>query len=294
MKLRSMLFVPADSERKLAKSIDSPADALIVDLEDSVAAERRPVGRKMAAEFLASTRGKRSWQGFVRINPLSTPDALLDLAAVINAGVDGIVLPKTDGAEDVVRLANYLDALEVRSGIELGKIKIVVVATETAKGVLNLASYGSKPPRLVGITWGAEDLAAAIGAVNNRDEAGQFLFPYQMARSGAIFAASAAEVQAVDTLYPDFRDLAGLEDDCRRSRRDGFLGRIAIHPDQVETINRCFTPSQADVDFARSLVAAFAAAPGIGVVGIEGKMYDRPHLVQAMKTLAQAGLSSES
>lgn len=293
MKLRSMLFVPADSERKLAKSVESPADALIVDLEDSVAAERRPVGRKMAAEFLASTQGKRTWQGFVRINPLSTPDALLDLAEVINTGVDGIVLPKTDGAEDVVRLSNYLDALEVRSGIELGKIKIVVVATETAKGVLNLASYGSKPPRLVGITWGAEDLAAAIGAVNNRDEAGQFLFPYQMARSGAIFAASAAEVQAIDTLYPDFRDLAGLEEDCRRSRRDGFLGRIAIHPDQVETINRCFTPSQADVDFARSLVAAFAAAPGIGVVGIEGKMYDRPHLVQAMKTLAQAGLSSE-
>lgn len=292
MKLRSMLFVPADSERKLQKSVDSIADALIIDLEDSVAAERRPVGREMAAEFLQSTRGKRSWQGFVRVNPLSTPDALLDLAAVINAGVDGIVLPKTDGAEDVVRLSNYLDALETRAGMVLGSTKVVVVATETAKGVLNLVSYGSKPPRLVGITWGAEDLAAAIGAVNNRDEAGQFLFPYQMARSGAIFAASAAEVQAIDTLYPDFRNTAGLEEDCRRSRRDGFLGRIAIHPDQVESINKCFTPSQEDIDFARSLVAAFAAAPGIGVVGIEGKMYDRPHLVQAMKTLAQAGLSA--
>jgi citrate lyase subunit beta/citryl-CoA lyase len=284
-----MLFVPADSERKLEKSIESPADALIIDLEDSVAESRRSVARKMAAEYLMATKGKRRWQGFVRINPLTTQDALRDLAEVVSEGVDGIVLPKSNGADDVIRLGNYLDVLEIRAGIEPGSIKVVVVATETAKGVLSLSSYANKPPRMVGITWGAEDLAAALGAISNRDEDGQFSPPYLMARAGALLAASAAEVQAVDTLYADFRDATGLAQDCRRSRRDGFLGRIAIHPDQVEVINRCFTPSEEDIDFARSIVEAFAAAPGVGVVGIAGKMYDRPHLVQAMKTLAQVG-----
>lgn len=291
MMLRSMLFVPADSERKLQKSVDSRADALILDLEDSVAEARRPVARKMAAEQLAVTRPSRNWKGFVRINPLNSPDVLKDLAAVVGDGLDGIVLPKADGAADVVRLSNYLDVLEVRAGIAPQSIKVVVVATETAAGVLNLASYAARPPRLVGITWGAEDLAAALGSISNREEDGELSHAYLVARSGALFAGAAAEVQTIDTLYGDFRDAAGLERDCRNSRRRGFLGRIAIHPDQVEVINRCYSPSPEDIDFARQIVTAFNEAQGSGVIGINGKMYDRPHLVQAMKTLAQAGLS---
>jgi citrate lyase subunit beta/citryl-CoA lyase len=289
MMLRSMLFVPADSDRKLHKSVDSSADALILDLEDAVAESRRPVAREMAAGHLAATKESRTWKGFVRINPLNTADALQDLAAVVVDGLDGIVLPKSNGADDVARLSNYLDVLEVRAGIAPQSIKVVVVATETATGVLNLSSYGSKPSRLVGITWGAEDLAAALGSISNREESGELSHAYLMARSGALFAGSAAEVQVIDTLYGDFRDLSGLELDCRNSRRRGFLGRIAIHPDQVEIINRCYTPSAEDIAFAQAIVEAFERAAGTGVVGINGKMYDRPHLVQAMKTLAQAG-----
>lgn len=292
MMLRSMLFVPADSERKLQKSVDSNADALILDLEDSVAESRRPLARAMAAEQLAATKAARRWKGFVRINPLSSPDALPDLAAVVGDGLDGIVLPKADGAADVLRLSHYLDVLEVRAGLAPQSIKLVVVATETAAGMLNLASYAARLPRLVGLTWGAEDLSAALGAVGNREEDGELSHAYLMARSGALMASAAAEVQAIDTLYGDFRDAAGLERDCRASRRRGFLGRIAIHPDQVEPINRCYSPSPEDIAFARQLVAAFSEAQGTGVVGLNGKMYDRPHLVQAMKTLAQAGLSS--
>jgi citrate lyase subunit beta/citryl-CoA lyase len=290
MMLRSMLFVPSDSERKMRNAVDSRADALILDLEDSVAQSRRPDARRMAAEHLRATKARRGWKGFVRINPLGTADALRDLAQVVVDGLDGIVLPKSNGAADALRLGDYLDVLEVRAGIEPRSVKVVVVSTETAAGVLDLSSYASKPPRLVGITWGAEDLAAALGALSNREEDGALSHVYLTARSGALLAASAAEVQAIDTLYPDYRDLSGLERDCRRSRRQGFLGRIAIHPDQVEVINRSFMPSPEDIAFARSIVAAFARADGAGVVGIEGKMYDRPHLVQAMKTLAQAGL----
>lgn len=286
-----MLFVPADSERKMQKAVDSQADALILDLEDAVAESRLPLARTMAAEYLSATKGKRPWKSFVRINPLSSPHSLKDLAAVVAEGIDGIVLPKADGVEDVVCLSHYLDVLEVRAGIEPQSIKVVVVATETAVGVLNLASYASRPSRLVGITWGAEDLAAALGSVSNREENGALSPAYLMACSGALFAGAAAEVQVIDTLYGDYRDLNGLEDDCRKSRRRGFLGRIAIHPDQVPIINRCYTPSDEDVAFSRKVVAAFSDANGAGVVGIDGKMYDRPHLVQAMKILAQAGLS---
>lgn len=289
--VRSMLFVPADSERKLDKSVDSAADVLILDLEDSVAESRRPLARSMAAAHLRNTRAERTCKAYVRINPLGGDDALHDLAAVVTDGLDGIVLPKADGADDVRRLAAYLDILEVRAGLAPKSVAIVAVATETAAGVLNLGSYASRPPRLTGITWGAEDLATALGAVSNREDDGALSAAYVQARSGALLAASAAGVQAIDTLYADFRDPAGLERDCRLSRRRGFLGRIAIHPDQIEVINRCYAPSAEDVTFAQSVVDAFAAAPGTGVVGIAGKMYDRPHLVQAMKTLELARMT---
>jgi citrate lyase subunit beta/citryl-CoA lyase len=291
--LRSLLFVPADSERKLEKSLGSEADALILDLEDAVPEAQRPAARRMAANHLQRTRGTRHWQGYVRINPLNTPDAIQDLVAVVGDGLDGIVLPKADGVEDVIRLGTYLDVLEAKTGLASQSIRIIVVATETPIGVLNLASFSRRPARMVGITWGAEDLAAAIGAIKNREDDGELSNVYLAARSGALLAASAAGVQAIDTLYPDFRDPHGLEQDCRRSRSRGFLGRIAIHPDQVKVINRCFRPSAEDIESARLIVDAFAAGEGSGVVGINGRMYDRPHLVQAMKTLAQAGLSTE-
>ena len=289
MTLRSLLFVPADSERKLLKSADVAADALILDLEDAVSAERRPLARKMAGQHLLATRSKRHWKGFVRINPLGSADSLLDLVAVVGEGLDGIVLPKANGAEDVIRLGDYLDVLEVRAGLQPRSIQIIVVATETPQGVLNLSSYGQRPPRLVGITWGAEDLAAALGAIDNREEDGSLSPAYVYARSGTLLAAAAAQVQPIDTLYPDFRNLEALERDCRLARRRGFLGRIAIHPDQIESINRCFAPGADDIVFAQQIVQAFVKRPGTGVVAIDGKMYDRPHLMQAMKTLLQAG-----
>lgn len=287
--LRSLLFVPADSERKLAKAPDAGADALILDLEDAVAANRRPVARAMAAEFLAATRSQRQWAGYVRVNPLDSEDLLADLEGVVGPGLDGVVLPKANGAADVIRLGEQIGRLEQRAGLVPGAVRVVVVATETAAGVLNLGSYAQRPARLVGLTWGAEDLAAAVGAISNREADGSLSPLFLSARSGALLAAAAAGVHPIDTLYGDFRDPAGLERDSVQSRRRGFLGRIAIHPDQVAVINRCYMPSAEDVASAREIVAAFAATPGTGVIGIRGRMYDRPHLVQAMKTLAQAG-----
>lgn len=292
MKLRSMLFVPADSEKKLQKSLKSPADALIFDLEDSVAASRKQQGREMCVEHLAATRDiSRNWKAFVRINPLGTPYALEDLAAVVTPGLDGILLPKLNSIQDAVMLSHYLDVLEVRAGLPSGHTRIVVVATETARAMLAMGGYADAPARLAGVTWGAEDLSTDLGAASNREDDGTYSHAYLMARSFCLIAASAAQVAPLDTLYADFRDKKGLERDCHASRRRGFAGRIAIHPDQVETIHRCYTPSQADIDVARAVVTAFAANPDLGTVGIDGRMYDRPHLVQAQRTLAAAGQS---
>ena len=289
MKLRSMLFVPADSERKLQKSVDSSADALIFDLEDAVVPARKQIARAMCAAHLLDMAGKHAWKAFVRVNPLTTPEALADLAAVIGAGIDGIVLPKVDSVHDIEIVSAHIDALEVRAGLPRGQTRILVVATETAQGMLNMSGYGKKLPRLVGLTWGAEDLSTDLGALTNRESDGALSHVYLMARSMCLLAASAAQVAPVDTLYANFRDLEGLAKDCLASRRRGFSGRIAIHPDQVETINRCYTPSDADLDTARAVVAAFAANPDQGTVGIDGRMVDRPHLLQALRTLGLAG-----
>lgn len=288
MKLRSMLFVPADSEKKLLKSVDSPADALIFDLEDAVTPARKPIARVMCAAHLAAhaDASQRSWKAFVRINPIKTPESLADLAAVIGAGIDGIVLPKIDSVRDIEIVAAQIDALEVRAGLPRGHVRILVVATETAQAMLNMAGYCQTLPRLVGMTWGAEDLSTDVGALTNRDSDGSLSQLYLMARSLCLLGASAAEVAPIDTLYADFRDLDGLATDCLASRRRGFTGRIAIHPDQVPTINRCYTPSADDLRTAQAVVDAFAANPEQGTVGIDGRMYDRPHLVQALRALA--------
>ena len=287
MRLRSLLFVPGDSERKFAKARGSGADALILDLEDSVAPAQKVSARANVAAML-DDESARAWSFFVRVNPLDSGLALDDLASVVKIGLDALVIPKANGVEDIVRFGHYLDALETKAGMSPGAVKLVVVATETAKAMFALKSYSlpQAHPRLIALTWGAEDLSAVLGATDNKESDGSWSAPYQIARAQCLFAASAAGVTAVDTLYANFRDTPGLEDDCRRSRRDGFLGRIAIHPDQVETINRCFTPSVEEIVRARRIVEAFEVNPGAGTLGIDGKMVDIPHLKAARKTLA--------
>lgn len=287
-RMRSLLFVPGDSERKFARAMASGADVLYLDLEDSVA----PTNKDMAREQVAGWLGSASADApalYVRINPLDSGLAERDLAAVVRPGLAGVLLPKPDGAQDVVALGAMIDRFEKAAGLPAGGIGIMVVATETPRAVFALGGYAPAPPRLTGMTWGAEDLAAAVGATANQEADGSWTEPYRMVRSLCLFAACAAEVAPIDTLYADFRDAEGLERDCRRSRRDGFTGRIAIHPDQVATINRCYSPSEAEVAQARAIVAAFAANPGAGTLGIDGKMYDLPHLKAAARTLAAAG-----
>jgi citrate lyase subunit beta/citryl-CoA lyase len=289
MALRSMLFVPADSERKLAKGLGSPADALILDLEDAVAVAHKAAARVSAAAFVAEHAARLSAQLYVRINPLDSGLAMLDLATVVVPGLAGIMLPKTNSADDVRRIAFCLDALEARAGIAAGTVRIVPVATETATAMLTMASFTREVPRLAGITWGAEDLSAAIGAISNRDADGQLSPLYTLANSLCLCAAAAAGVPAIDTLFTDFRDPAGLAASCAVSRRRGFSGRIAIHPDQVAVINEAFSPSEAELAHARRVVEAFARQPDVGTVGLDGAMLDLPHLKQARRTLGLAG-----
>ena len=293
MPLRSMLFVPGDAERKLAKGRASPADALILDLEDAVAQERLPLARAMVRDFLLAHPERSAQQLWVRINPLGTALALADLAAVVPGAPDGIVLPKPDGGEEIIRLGHYLDALETSLGLPLGRIRIVPVATETARALFRLDTYGTCGPRLAGMTWGAEDLAAALGASSNRTETGVYDDAFRLARTLCLAAAVAAGVEPLDTVFTDFRDPAGLAREARAARRSGFTGKLAIHPDQVPVINDAFTPSAAEIEHAEQVVAAFAAALGAGVVGLAGKMLDMPHLKQAQRLLAlarQAGM----
>lgn len=279
-----MLFVPGDSARKFAKGSTSGADALILDLEDAVAPSMKDAARTHVAELLAS-QDERAWSFFVRINPFDTGMALADLAAVVQPGLSGIVLPKADGAHDLLRLAHYLDALEARAGMEQGTVRVVVVATETPAAMFALGGYAPAHSRLAGLTWGAEDLAAAVGATANKDEE-RWTEPYRMVRTQCLFAAAAAGVVPLDTLYADYRDGDGLAADCRIARRDGFTGRLAIHPDQVPIINRCFAPSEDEIAHARRVVTAFEDRPDAGTVGIDGKMYDIPHLKAARRTLS--------
>lgn len=285
--VRSMLFVPADSERKMAKGADSGADALILDLEDSVAASRTAVAREMALAHLRAHTDRTRQQLWVRINPLGTDAALLDL--VVTAGApDGIVLPKVRGAGDVVRLAHYLDALEVCEGLPRVGIRIMPVATETPQSLFNLAGYEGCSPRLAALTWGAEDIAAALGASTNRRPDGEYDTVYQLACALCLTAAHAASVQPIDTIWADFKDDAGLRRDAARARHRGFTGKIAIHPAQVSIINEAFTPGEEELAWSRRVVEVFESNPGLGTVGLDGKMLDMPHLKQARRVLALA------
>ena len=282
--LRSLLFVPGDSEKKLAKSISTSADALILDLEDSVSPDRTAIARSMVAEFLKA-HSNRKQQLWVRINPLQTPLALHDLVAVMAGKPDGIMLPKPLNAKDAQQLDHCLSALEVREGLALGSTRIIPVATEVAGALFDLHSYAGATPRLQGLTWGAEDLATAVGATSNRDASGEFTFTYKLARSLCLLASAHAEVQAIDTLSVDFKDMKALAADVQNARREGFSGKLAIHPDQVEVINQGFTPSANDISHAQRIVDAFAQAQGAGAVQLDGKMVDKPHLTQALRLL---------
>ncbi|MFT6773698.1 MAG: citrate lyase subunit beta/citryl-CoA lyase [Paracoccaceae bacterium] len=287
MTLRSFLFVPGDSEKKLSKGDASGADALILDLEDSVAPARKALARGMVVDYLAARPGARSPELWVRINPMDA-GGLDDLAAIVRARPDGIMAPKVNHPRELATISVMLDALERRDGVET-PIRLLPVATETPAAPLNLAAYPHTPlPRLYGMTWGAEDLSAALGASTNRDASGAWAFTYRMARSGCLMAARACVVQPIETLYADFRDDAGLRADCEAAAREGFTGRIAIHPAQVATINAAFSPSDADIAHARRVVAAFAASPDTGVIGLDGMMLDIPHLRQATAVLAAA------
>lgn len=286
---RSWLFIPGDSDRKLGKADDAGADALILDLEDSVAPSGKAAAREKVRGFLdARPPGRRRSALWVRINPLDDA-ALLDLAAVAGGSPDGIMLPKIDGPADVLRLSHGLDTLEAREGIVAGHIRILPVATETAAAPFGLGGFATAGlSRLVGLTWGAEDLSAALGASTNQDATGAWELTFRLVRSLTLLAAKAAGVQAIETLYVDFRDDAGLRTSSQAAAREGFTGRIAIHPAQVAGINAAFSPSEADLAHARRVLDAFAAQGGAGTVGLDGKMLDIPHLRQAQAVLARA------
>ena len=287
--MRSLLFVPADSSRKLARAKDCGADVLILDLEDSVAAEAKQSARRGAAEFLQELKQSGSEQPvLVRINALDSGQADADLDAVVPAAPRGIMLPKSRSGADVQHLGAKLAVREAEAALDEGSIGILPIVTETAASIFGMANYSGSSGRLMALTWGAEDLAAAIGAETNRDEGGAFTSPFQLARNLMLFAAASAEVDPIDTVCANFRDDALLRRECIEARRDGFTGKMAIHPGQVGIINEVFSPSREAIERARSIVAAFAAAPDAGVLSIGGQMIDRPHLRLAERLLRRA------
>ena len=280
---RSFLFVPADSERKLKKAGGAGADALILDLEDSVAADARPEARILAREYLA---GKDNvW---VRINPIDSDDAQADLDGVMASAPTGIMLPKPKSAAAAIELAERLSVLEAKHGIDPGSTRILPLCTETPEALFTLNSYIGATDRLMGLTWGAEDLSAAVGAATNRDENGDWLPTYEMVRSFCLLAAAAAEVAAIDTVFTDFKNADGLRRYASNARRDGFSGMLAIHPAQVETINAAFIPTAEELERATRIVELFETNPGEGAIGLDGEMIDRPHLLQARRLLEMA------
>jgi citrate lyase subunit beta/citryl-CoA lyase len=288
--MRSLLFVPADGGAKLDKAMASGADAVILDLEDSITPERKAQARTAALEFLKAAQTKKPRPRLlVRINGLDTGMIDADLEAVVAGRPDAIVFPKAEGGASVVHLDAKLTAREAIAGLPEGGIKILAQAVESAAGLFLAGTFRDASARLIGMTWGPEDLSAELGAEANRDAAGQLTEPYRLARNMCLFGAAAAKLPAIETVYVDFRNSEGLRRDTQDARRDGFAGRLAIHPAQVAVINEVFTPSPEQIAQAKTVVAAFAARPGAGAVGIDGKMYDRPHLQRAQALLARIG-----
>ena len=286
--MRSQLFVPGDSEKKMNKGLESGADCLFIDLEDSVAAANKETARTMAREFLASAR-KREKRPllYIRINALDTGLTDRDLDAVMPGAPDGILLPKSQGGVDVQHLAAKLAVREAESDLVDGATRICCVATETASAIFGLSTYRGASRRLSALTWGAEDLSADLGAETNRLEDGTHAPIYVLARNMTLLAAVSAGVQPIDTVYPNFRDEAGFRRECIEARRDGYTGKMAIHPAQVPIINEIFTPPEAEILRAKKIVQIFADNPTAGVIGMDGEMLDKPHLERAKKLLAR-------
>ncbi len=282
---RSYLFVPADSERKIARALAGEADALILDLEDAVAPERKAAAREACAAFLMAGRAGKPI--FVRINGFDTPHAMADLAAVVRGGPDGIMLPKSRDAADLVRLDHHLTALEWRDGLPAGGIAALPIITETAQAMAGLGSYAQQAPRLCGMLWGGEDLAADLGAQGNREPSGAYAPAFALARAQCLIAARAARTEPLDAVFVDFRDHAGLEQEARAACWSGFSGKAAIHPDQVAIINAAFTPTAEELARARAVLAAFDATPDAGAVALDGRMLDQPHRRAALGVLAR-------
>lgn len=285
LKMRSWLFAPGDSLKKMGKASDSDADIALLDLEDAVMPQNKPQAREMVCDFLAERADKhRIW---VRINPLSSGEAERDLDAIMESAPGGILLPKAEGGQDVVALDKLLNERESGFGLARGSTRVAALVTETAAAMFTTGTYAGTP-RLVAMTWGAEDLSAAIGSQEQRGPDGEYSHTFEMARSLCLLGAAKAGVAAIETVQPEFRDLEKLKSRAERVRKQGFRGMLAIHPAQIEPINTAFTPSQAELDHARAIVQAFADNPGAGAVALDGNMLDRPHLALAERILAEA------
>lgn len=284
---RSWLFVPGDSERKIERAASVGADALIYDLEDAVTADRRPAARQALAGVLSrpASHGSERW---VRVNPLDSGETLADLAAVVTPHVDGVVVPKINSGEDVTVVDHYLSALEVAAGADVGSVRIMVVATETPQIMFRLGDLAGSSARLAAVTWGAEDLGTAVGATTNRRPDGGWDDPYRLARSLCLFAATSARAQPVDTLVADFNDDDALIASTQQARRQGFTGKLAIHPRQVPIINEHLAPTDEEVAGAEAVIAAFGEQHDAGTVQLDGRMLDRPHLTQAQRVVARS------
>jgi citrate lyase subunit beta / citryl-CoA lyase len=282
--MRSMLFVPGDRPDRFEKAVASGADAVILDLEDAVTAASRPRARHDVADYLRA--GSRQVPLWVRVNPVGTDDVLPDLAIVAPARPDGVMLPKARHGEDLERLDHWLQVLEAEHEFPADSIKVIALVTESAQAMLNGATFKSPPARVIGYTWGAEDLAADVGAAANRTVDGEYEFLYRMGRAICLLMAAAAGVAAIDTIDVEFRDLEAVERRARSSRRDGFVGKLAIHPAQVTPIHAAFNPSPEEVEWARRVVEVLSNSPGSGAVAVDGRMIDRPHLKQAERILA--------
>lgn len=287
LKMRSWLFAPGDSERKMAKAADSAADVVLFDLEDAVTIDNKPLARQIVHDFLAANADRRA-RLWVRVNPLDSGFTLTDLAAIMPAQPGGIMLPKVRGRQDVEMVDHYLSAFEAAHGIARGTTPMIVLVTETAEAMFHTGDYKGAP-RVVALTWGAEDLADSIGASSNRNADGSYAYTYELARSLCLLGAAAAGVTAIETIQGDFRDLAGLQARAERVRRDGYRGMLAIHPAQVDVINTAFTPTADEIAQAQEIVDIFAANPGVGAIGYKGGMLDRPYLSRAEQLLRQVG-----
>ncbi|MGL4634823.1 MAG: HpcH/HpaI aldolase/citrate lyase family protein [Beijerinckiaceae bacterium] len=287
--MRSLLFVPGDDEKKLAKGLGSGADALLIDLEDSVSGSRKDAAREITRSFIQANRQAAARPRlYVRVNAHDTGLTSADLDAVMQSGPEGIMLPKCQSGDDVALLSARVAVREAENSLPDGSTAIIAIATETARSVFHMGSYVGISQRLTGLTWGGEDLSADVGAEANRLTDGGYTDPYRLARSLCLFAASAAQAQPIDSVYTNFRDMDGLKLECEAARRDGFTGKMAIHPAQVPVINAVFTPSPKAVERAKQIIALFAANPEAGVIGLDGEMLDRPHIRRAERVLAAA------